>query len=326
MKRHKNEKSILDGLIDTVLVDMSQQIDPTFRKKTEFRISSFPYCPLRSLLFKGDGHPTFRMEFYTSIGTAVHSTIQKYLRHGNFKDKIFACWKIVETGEVIGPCKYEDIPAKYSNYTIEYEEVTISYNGLSGHVDLILELLPGKFVVIDFKTSNLTKNKRYNKWQRFYPSSKSSIIQISSYSTLLKELFDLNVVAWCLVYVDRGDVISDKYSYHKVLRPWNRKKHKNMLSWIDLSCKTNKTFVKLNKILESGKSTYSERADKLLNRLIINRPCKSMDDYESFMNYAFYKGKSRYGENPGVKNGDCILLKSCLKGNKSCKKAVLQHL
>jgi len=326
MKRHKNEKNILDQLIDSVLIDMSQGIDPTFRKKSEFRISSFPYCPIRSLLFKGDGYIPFSMEFFTSIGTAIHTTLQKYLRHGNFKNKIFSCWKIVETGEVIGPCRFDDIPAKYHNYTIEYEEITINYNGLSGHVDLVMELLPGKYVVIDFKSTNLRKTQKYNNWQKYYPASRSSIIQISSYSTLLNELFGLNVVAWCLVYIDRGDVIRDKTNYHKVLRPWNQSKHDKLLSWIDLSCKSNKYLVKLNKILDSGKAGYNERADALLNRLVRNRPCKTEEDYENFMDYKFYQGPVRNGEDPGVKNGKCILLKSCLRGDKSCLKAIHQHL
>jgi hypothetical protein len=326
MKRHKNEKSILDGLIDAVLLDMSQGVDPTFRRKSEFRISGFPYCPIRSLLFKGDGFAQFRSEFYTSIGTAVHNTLQKYLRHGNFKDKIFACWKIVETGEIIGPCKFSDIPAKYHNYTIEYEEITINYNGLSGHVDLVIEILPGKYIVIDFKTTNLRKTQSYREWQKYYPASRSSIMQISAYSTLLKTQFGLNIVAWCLVYIDRGDVINDARSFHKVLRPWNKKKHNQMLGWIDLSCKSNKLLQKLNKILESGKTKFSERANELLEKIIRNRPCQSEEDYAEFMDYKFYKGKSKFGEDSGVKNGDCVLLKSCLKGNKSCRKAINQHL
>lgn len=326
MKRHKDEKNILDGLIDAVLLDMADTVDPSYKKRSEFRISSFPFCPIRSLLFKNEGHPHFRMEFYTSIGTAVHNTLQKYLRHGKFRDKIFACWKIIETGEVIGPCKFDDIPAKYHNYTIEYEEITINYNGLSGHVDLVMELLPGKFIVIDFKTTNLRKTQSYRNWQRYYPASCSSIIQISSYSTLLKELFGINVVAWCLVYIDRGDVINTKHSYHKVLRPWNKKKHDKILEWIDLSCKTNKLLQKLNRILDSGKAGYNERADALLQRIVENRPCKTQEDYESWADYKFYKGTTKYGEDPGVKNGDCVLLKSCLRGSKSCLKAIHQHL
>lgn len=316
----------LDHLIDSLLVDMSTQTEPSTRK-SEFRISSFPYCPIRSLLYSKGGDESFNMEFYTSIGTAVHETLQKWLTKGNFKDKIFACWKIKETGEVIGPCLYRDIPSKYNNYTILYEEITINYNGLSGHVDLVIELLPGMFVVIDFKTTNLSdKKKRFpGEWQTKYPASQSSIIQISSYSTLLRELFGLNIVAWCLIYIDRGDVISTRHNFHKVLKPWNKKKHKNFLEFIDKACDNNKRLAKLKKILDKDAEEYSPKANKLLTRIVEHRPCTDEDSYSSWMDYGFHKGYTKR-ESPGVKKGECELKKFCLKGNKSCMKAIASRL
>lgn len=324
-------KNKINQLLDSFLVSMSQTKVPSNRKK-EFRISSFPYCPIRRLIFNELANESFKMSFYTSIGTAVHETIQKWITlNPDIRDKVYACWKIVELNEVIGPCLYKDIPRKYHNYTIEYEEITITYRGLSGHVDLVIEILPGKYLIVDFKTSNLTKNKiRYPMWQNMYPASRSSIIQISSYSSLLTQEFGLDVIGWCLVYVDRGDVISQATSYHKVLKPWNKKKTKRFMKFIDKACDNNKLVLKLNKILDKSKG-YSEEGNKLLKSIVKNRPCVDDKTYDEWMDYAFYKGvqtadSKKEDLKRGVVNGECVLKKYCLKSDKSCLKAVSDKL
>lgn len=322
-------KDKLDQLIDDLLVDLADLKEDSNRE-AQFRISSFPYCPLRRLLFTGDYQESFSSNFYTTIGTAIHENLQRWLIKGSFKEKVFSCWRIVETGEIIGPCLYRDIPKKYSNYAIQYEEITIAYNGLSGHVDLVVELLPNTYVVIDFKSTNLGLKKRQypaGEWKNKYPASRNSIIQISCYSTLLKTLFKINVVAWCLVYIDRGDPIRNKTSFHKVLRPWNKKKHNDFLSKIDQACLNNKRLLKLNTILNTKKN-YSSTARELLVKLVKNRPCTDEDSYDEWMAYGFhsYKRTKEEERRGGTKDGECVLKKQCLKGNKSCFKAVLSRL
>ena len=230
----------LEHLIDTFMMDVSAQKAPSNRKQ-EFRVSSFPYCPLRSLLFSKKGDSTYSMDFYTSIGTAVHETLQKWALKSSFKDKIFCCWKSPKTKRVYGPCFFRDLPKRVQKLDLVYEEITIKYKGLSGHIDLVLEILPGKFIIIDFKTTDLTgkKLKHRAKWQEQYPAEHSSIIQISTYSTLLRKLFKINVIGWCLVYVDRGSTIQNSRSYYKLLRPWNKRKSNKMMKHIELACDNN---------------------------------------------------------------------------------------
>lgn len=325
-------RSKLEQLIDSFMLSIGSAKQPSTRQ-SEFRISGMPYCPIRKLLFSKPGNESFSMEFYTSIGTAVHETIQKWATVSDeARPRIYSCWKIKETGEVIGPCFYEDIPKKYANYTIEYEEITILYNGLSGHVDLVIEILPGKFIVIDFKTSNLTRNKLREPytWRNKYPASKSSIIQISSYSSLLTQEFGLNIVGWCLIYVDRGDVISNNESYYKVLKPWNKKKTKKFMKFIDQACANNTMLTKLNKIMDKADG-YSSKAETLLNKIVKNRPCVDEHTYDSFMGLGFYKGpqtaeSKKQDLERGIKEGDCVLKPFCLKSSKSCLKAVHRRL
>jgi len=324
--------SKLEQLIDTFMLSVGEAKKPSTRTP-EFRISSMPYCPIRRLLFNKPGNDSFSMNFYTSIGTAVHETIQSWATISEeAREKIFSCWKIKETGEVVGPCFYKDIPKKYSNYTIEYEEITIKYRGLSGHVDLVLEILPNKYMLIDFKTTNLTRNKLREPytWRNKYPASTSSIIQISSYSSLLTKEFGLNIIGWCLIYVDRGDVISHNDSYHKVMKPWNKKKTKKFMKYIDQACDNNKRFIKLNKLLDKS-DRYSSKADSLLKEIVKNRPCVDETTYDEFMGKGFYRGpqtaESRKQDlSRGIKNGDCVLKPFCLKSNKSCLNAIHRKL
>ena len=316
------QKRIEDKL-DTILMDMSKQ-RIGYSKTSDFRVSGLPMCPIRTLLFNEKGD-SYGMDFYTSIGTAVHETIQKWLSLGNFQNNIFACWKVKETGEILGPCFKKDIPKEYHNYTIEYEEITITYRGLSGHVDLVIEIFPGQYMVVDFKTTDLQSKKRqFPLWQNKYPASRSSIIQISTYSTLLRKLFGLNIVAWSLVYIDRGKKIDTANDYHKVTRPWTPRKHKNMLKLINQACENDARFRKLDKLLKDS-DDFNPKAVKLLKEIVINRPCVDEESYDAWMRYKFHEGWTQK-EDQGVKNGKCVLKGDCLKGSKSCYNAVMKRL
>lgn len=319
----KNIQKRIEDALDSMLIDMSQQ-KITYNKPKEFRVSGFPFCAIRNLLFT-TSTDSFSMGFYTSIGTAVHETAQKWLALSGFKGKIFACWKALETGEVIGPCFKDEIPKSWDNYTVVYEEITIKYRGLSGHVDLVVEILPGYFIVVDFKTTDLSGKKRtYPNWRNYYPASRSSIMQISTYATLLRKIHNLNIVAWSLVYVDRGKVIQTKNDYHKVTVRWTPSKHKNMLRMINQACENNRTLVALNKLI--AKSTgYSKAADDLLKDLVRNRPCVDDASYDAYMDYGFYSGFTKE-EAEGVKKGKCVMKDHCLDSNKSCYKAVQRRL
>jgi hypothetical protein len=322
-KRKLSFEEELNDRLDNVLIDMSTQ-KTTLNKTSDFRVSGLPICPIRTLLYN-ERSESFSMSFYTSIGTAVHETAQKWLAVGNFSDKIYSCWKAVETGEIIGPCFKKDLPKNWDNYTVEYEEITILYNGLSGHVDLVLEIMPGKFMVVDFKTTDLEgKKRRGGNWRNQYPASRSSIIQISTYSTLLREIFGLNIVAWCLVYVDRGKVIRTRNDYYKVMRPWNKTKHTHMLEMLDRACVNDKRFRKLDKLLKESTS-FNEQAVKLLKKMVIERPCIDEESYNEWIDYKFYKGGGATPE-AGVVKGCCELKQYCLAGSKTAYKAITRRL
>ena len=313
----------IEDAIDSMLLDMSQQ-KIVRNKPKDFRVSGMPICAIRHLLFSKSSE-SFSMDFHTSIGTAVHETTQKWLALGGYKGRIFACWKALETGEVIGPCFKDEIPKSWNNYTVVYEEITINYKCHSGHIDLVVELLPGHFVVIDFKTTDLSgKKRKYPNWRNYYPASRSSIMQISTYATLLRVIYKLNIVAWSLVYVDRGKVITTKDDFYKVTVRWTPRKHKNMLKHINKACENNKTLVRLNNIIANNNS-YSEEAVKLLKQLVINRPCTDEESYEEYMHYAFYQGFTKE-ESEGVRKGCCVLKDYCLDSNKAAYRAIQRKL
>lgn len=308
----------IEHQLDAMLLDMASQKRPSAKNGQigDFRVSSMPFCPLRELLFT-ERTDSFSMSFYTTIGTAFHENAQTWLARSGFSGKIFSCWKCPRCGHLTEPMfKPTGGCSCGCNEDWLYEEITIKYRGLSGHVDLVVELLPGKFVVVDFKTTNLTKKKQRAGWQNEFPASRSSITQISCYSTLLRKLFKLNIVAWCLVYIDRGDVIRTEQNYHKVLRQWTPRKHTNMLQLIDRACDHNRTLRRLEALLKGD--SYSPQAVKLLKHMVVNRPCKCDASYNEWMGYKF----SKYPDKGTRKDGQCLLKKACLTNNRAAYVAV----
>ena len=285
----------------------------------QFRCSSLPFCPLVNLLLD-TRKESYSMDFYTSIGTAMHDLHQKWIPKTRFKDRVYGHWACKSCGQVhegkdgrpiTMPADCRDCGP--SDFT--YVEVTVNYKGLSGHIDLITEISPGKFIISDWKSTDLSgKKRRYpGTWRNYYPSSKTYKVQIKTYASLLKLLWGMNVVAWCLIFVDRGKVIKTKHDYHKVLAPWNDKKTKKHMRWIDQSCASNEKLIKLREVI-SKSDDFSPKADRLLKHLVHNRPCTSEETYDAYMDAAWYGDTS------------CPHKKACCKSDRASYNSILDML
>lgn len=282
-------QDFVDNRIDTLLVDMSKGTRPSDRAFA-FRCSSLPFCPIRAFLGMDKGQESFGMDFYTGIGTAVHEVAQRWINRGNLADRVFARWKCSECSNITDPgFKPDSCPSCGCVHpAFGYEEVEITYRGLSGHVDLIYEIAPDKFVVMDFKTTNLSEAKKRANWQNNYPASPSSIVQIGAYCMMLRRVYGLDVVAWSLIYVDRGKAIASHKDYHKVTRPWGARKHLHMRRLVDRACANNETLNTLRSSIAAADG-YSEAADQALRAVVRARPCRSDDSYRAWMAYKFHR-------------------------------------
>lgn len=284
-----------------------------------FRCSSMPFCPLVNLLLD-TRTDSYSMDFYTTIGTAVHEVHQKWIPKTRFKDRVYGHWACKSCGQVHEGKKGRPIlmPADCndcgpSDFT--YVEITVKYKGLEGHIDMITEIMPGKFIIEDWKTTDLGGKKRKypGTWKNYYPSSKTYKVQIRTYASLLRRLWKMNVIATCLIFVDRGKVVQNKKDYHKVIWPWNEKKTEKHMIWVDAACANNEKLVELRGILEKSQG-YSNRADRLLRHLVHNRPCTSEETYDKWMDAAFYGESS------------CPHKKACCKSDRASYDSILNAL
>lgn len=310
----------VESFINRFMVSTADLTLPNNRKP-ELRCSGLPFCPIRSFLELDKHEDSFNMEFYTSIGTAVHDTHQKWLTRSTFGGRIYGEWSCTNP-----ECNRQYPPQLQPKYCksckgkLQYKEITISYtpegkaSTLSGHVDMVVEISSGKYIVVDFKTTDLSGKKRKypTDWRDKYPSSPSYIVQISSYATLLRETLGLNIVATVLVFVDRANPIKRASDFYAYVKPWDENRHYKMLKWINLACSNHRKLRRLNRIINNS-DFFSLKAMRSLQSMIATRPCTTPRSYSVYMEKKFYRG-------------GCELKDACLESDKKVFKAVLEKI
>ena len=310
--------------VDELLLPMANQRWKFEGKTRGFRVSSLPFCPLLSLV-TSKTEESYTKSHYTEVGTALHTTIQTWLSLNKISvKKMYGKWKCTGCAKEVGPgrqpkepCSCEHVFGRLEKVHEHmpkfwtYEELTVEYNGLSGHIDLIIEISPGKYILIDFKTYSLLKKRDTSYWKKDKPSHPSYVIQIRSYSAICREVYDLNIVGWAMVLVDRDRPIESAKDYHPIINEWNGKKSKAWLKKLDDSANDNRRYRALLRSIEDGKE---DKAKKQLKEIVKKRPCHSQEDYNGYMNYKFFS------------NEKCPLLSSCKKGNKRALRGVHEAL
>lgn len=197
-------------------VEVWSPADP--HRVLSLRCSSLPFCPLdffttianhgmaRSLDMRG--------LFYTSVGTTVHTVMQRALSLKG--GRLFGDWKCrkcyaFEPMSTVRMCCGEPM---------QYEELSIDYKGIKGHVDTLFAL-DGKeaqriaflskeerfeaaktleFVIVDYKTTS--EKAKYKKQKDPGDGYKS---QIRAYSYLLNRQYGLNIVGVMLAFIPRDN-------------------------------------------------------------------------------------------------------------------------
>lgn len=273
-----------------------------------FRCSSLPMCPIRKIFFDKNKE-SFSKDFYVKVGTAIHDAIQNWMSKGSRAENIVAEWSCLECGTLrkpgFRPIKCDDCG---STKGFKYNEITIIYRNLTGHVDLLYHLGDGRYLLIDFKTTDLSGKRNKGGWEKSFKPSPNYYVQIRSYATLLKEVFGYNIVAWSLLFIDRAKPIVNARDFHKIIKPWKQHNHDTYLKLINQSCRNAKRLHRFNELMAQSTS-YNPEAVETLKEIIIRRPCKSQEDYDKWMSHAFY-------------NGQCEMLKTC----KTSSKAVYKRL
>jgi hypothetical protein len=307
----------IDQEINLMLTSLetSQEIS---EKRVQLRCSSLPWCGLHSFFFEEGYKSNFASDFYTSIGTAVHESMQKWMaKDFNYSSDIYATWVCESCREEHVDCYHPKTCRKCKSEKLKYKEIEINYKSLSGHVDLIRRINDeGHCIVIDFKTTDLfkdLKSKGFN-WNKDFQFSKKYLIQIRTYCALLRKIKGLDIRGWCLLFVDRSAPPSSKTKPKIVYEKWTPKLNKEYMGYVDALEENWQTYQELEKAI---KDEDREEALGLIKELIVNRPCYSPEDYNDWMSAKFF--------NP-VKDG-CPAAKVCTKkSNKDILKFLLAKL
>lgn len=223
----------LSGYYDQSL---ARELPDLEAREEKLRVSGFPYCGLKSAYEKmadiknAEQKSAFSKVYYTTVGTAAHTALQRWL---GTNGRIWGDWKCYK-------CKHE---VKFSNcrtcpkckHEMEYEEFTVrAFRNVSGHLDGVYEDSRGKFWVIDYKTSSCKAIYAHRKSpEPFFPYAKNRV-QIMSYCGLIEHTYDIKIEGWALLYISRddplrtfeivGDRISDtqKASVMKKIKSYDR--------------------------------------------------------------------------------------------------------
>ena len=169
---------------------------------TRLRASSLPICSILQYLKLQKEHSTGLperkvtaiSEYFTQIGTAVHTVLQRWM---GLTGKILGNWKCPSCGHKEKMTVYKDCPS--CGEEMVYVEIKVKYKTLSGHVDGVLVLPNKKMIVLDYKTTTSSKIDKNSPPLLAYEK------QLSSYAYLLKSKYHLPVVGSSLLYVSRDN-------------------------------------------------------------------------------------------------------------------------
>jgi hypothetical protein len=312
--------SIVKNMLETLSVIKVQN-----PKRLELRSSGLPYCEIRKFLFQPQPE-NYSKDFYTSTGTAIHEALQEWIPRGEYKSYIFGNWcctgcnkkLLMQTkpkrvcSECVDP---SELPPRHlgKKHYWKYEEIDFKYKKLSGHIDLVLRISrnPDRYIVIDFKTTDMLKKRDSKFWDPKQPSSKSYILQIRTYCTMLQKLFGLNIVGWHIISINRAAPIANSKDYHALSGEWSSRYTEKFLNFIERDIRGYKNLQRLLKSIEEENVQKSEDA---LNKMAAERPCTDLKSYKSWMAKGFF-GKEQ-----------CEMLDSCCMSTRRVAARIRQEL
>ena len=187
-------------------------------KKNLFRASSLPLCPMKlafDTLRPASSRVTFSGDFYTSVGTAVHETLQKWF---SLSGTLFGKYKCPQCSQLYPKgCTLEDNKATlgpvYCSCTksknlcsyVELAPYGIDHApGFTGHVDGVA-LINGKYTILEFKTTSTAKVALRRKSG---PDPKH-ITQATAYRSVMPKFLNIKESKWhddiLIIYYDRAN-------------------------------------------------------------------------------------------------------------------------
>jgi hypothetical protein len=251
---------------------------PSLRRALEIHPSGFPYCPIKTMykMLQGElapvGETSFATEYFTSIGTLVHTLIQTAMGLGG---RVWGHWRCSQHGK---RCTYESMDdiTPYHECPIcgsycTYEEIGYNIEDvLIGHQDCLFELADGSFWVVDYKTCMLKKAEMHAADGLTLGKNNVYRAQQRTYVTLAHRKYGkshgIKPRGWILMYLPRDNPFRPAFYGEEVTAEdkrliWERIGH-------DIDAHTT--------ILDA--TSFEEIAP-----LIDSKPCTSLSHYKEYM-------------------------------------------
>ncbi|QRE00297.1 hypothetical protein [Burkholderia phage BCSR5] len=196
MKKHSVAADFLK-VYNSVLRDSEifSKMDP--RRVLTVRASGLPFCPHNTFVQRATKGLTNSLDlkgtFYTSVGTAVHETMQSHLGR---TQSFIADWHCKECGTWHRFCKQPNC----CDFPSEYHEVQIRHKWIVGHIDAIFVDSKGGLWILDFKT---TSAKGLPK--KLKEPGDSYREQVEAYAYTLKKQYGKTVKGVMLCFIERDN-------------------------------------------------------------------------------------------------------------------------
>lgn len=268
---------------------MKSEITVKHGRRPEFRPSGLPLCPIHVFvkLQRGTHRGYFEQSmgadggFFTSVGTAAHENIQRYI--GNVA-QVFGDWKctnpnckeshkardlfdkdgnLVRKGKLTRKNTTNNLCPK-CKHSMFYEEKEVSYGGLKGHIDCILKLPNGKFIIGDYKT---TTKAALQGWSKELPC-KQHLIQLPLYCWILEKKYGLKIEGFSLIYICRDNPFDFKEHFEVWDGTWRKRMAKRF---------------KLEKLkyMKGVKAFKTQNVDIAIK----HKPCSCIEEYKKEIDF-----------------------------------------
>ena len=195
----------LHTYLDTALGIELPELQP---RPYRLRVSGLPYCGLKHLWQVHNPTPDaaqpglgFAKEYFTSVGTTVHTALQRWVGRGS---RIYGNWKCanLKCSGLIKFSAYKPCPVCGSETVYDEFEVK-AFKHLSGHTDGLYKSRGNRWWVIDYKTSSMKVLDAHGV-APVLPYSGNKF-QITSYVPLIERQFGIKVSGWALIYLSRDN-------------------------------------------------------------------------------------------------------------------------
>ncbi len=183
------------------------------------RCSGLPFCSLDffvNLAYNGMSRSLdFSGLFYTSVGTAVHTVMQRALALEG--GRLWGNWLCKKCGNF----ERYSIQRTCCETPMQYEEIDIDYKGIKGHVDTLFAMdveaaqrvsalksekkrlkamKKLKFAIVDYKTTSMAARDKKSKSPGW-----NYIEQIMAYAYLLGKQYELKIKTVMLCFIPRDN-------------------------------------------------------------------------------------------------------------------------